>query len=52
MEVFEVSNHPLWGCGKPLWGDKFCFGGVVFPWLFAGILKKGWPPPIEGKSHT
>ena len=58
MEVFEVTNNPLWvspalpGWGKPFFSGKFCSGGVAPLWLLAGIHKKGWSPPIEGKAHT
>ena len=54
MSVTTLSGGPcpLWGCGKPFLGGKFCFGGVVLPWLLAGMPKKGLSQPIEGKAHT
>ena len=55
IEVFEVSNHPLWvgsnflDGGKSFLGGRFCLGGVVPPSILDGIPEKGWSPPIYGK---
>ena len=54
MSVIILCGWDLSTLGgyQPFLGGEFCLGGLVPPWVQAGVPKKGISPPIEGRSHT